>query len=354
MTKSLALLPLIALLAGCGGASGDSSAVAVASGSPTPLPTATSTPTPTPAPTPTPSPVATATPTPTASGFTAQAAALYTVQPSIATCQAGQLSSATTSTLLADLNAIRALHKLPAVTYSPTDEAAAQASALLQAANDTLSHTPPTSWKCYGSLGAAGSGSSNLYGGFGNGLTLLTEDQVLAGWLTETNNLVADSVGHRRWLLYPFLGSVAYGRVAGASPAQTRGDAAALKVFGNVGSGVAAGALPPIVAYPYQDYPARYFSTSSLLSFGVIASSSATSSANAQVNFANARVTVTQRGGGAMAVSKQSYDNQGYGLPNNLQFAVAGLQAGVYYDVTIAGVVVGGATQSYSYYFRIV
>ena len=350
MTRSLALLPLVALLAACGGTNGGAVTAAgvpvVTAPTPTPSPTAT----PTPAPSPTPNP----SPTPTPTGFTAQAAALYTVQPSIANCQPGQLSSATTSTVLSELNAIRALHKLPPVTYSAADEAAAQAAALLQAANDSLSHTPPTTWKCYTALGSTGSGSSNLYGGFGNGLSLLTEDQVLAGWLTETNNIVVDSVGHRRWLLYPFLGSVAYGRVAGASPTQTRGDAAALKVFGNTGSGVANGTLPAFVAYPYQDYPARYFSTSSLLSFGVIASSNANSSANSSVNFANARVAVTQRGGGTLAVSKQTYDNVGYGLPNNLQFAVAGLQTGIYYDVTITGVVVNGTTQSYSYFFRIV
>ena len=355
MTRSLALLPLVALLSGCGGAGGSepSGSVAVV-GAPTPTATPTPTPATTPAPTATPTPTPAATPTPAPTGFTAQAAALYTVQPSIANCQAGQLTTTTTSTVLAELNAIRALHKLPAVTYSAADEPAAQAAALLQAANDALSHTPPTSWKCYTALGATGSGSSNLFGGYGNGLTLMTEDEVLAGWLTETNNLVVDSVGHRRWLLYPFLGSVAYGRVAGASPTQTRGDASALKVIGNVGAGVANGTLPPYVAYPYQDYPARYFSTSSLLSFGVIAGSTANSSANSNVNFANAVVTVRQRGGGTMTVSKQTYDNQGYGLPNNLQFAVAGLQAGIYYDVTITGVVVGGATQSYSYYFRIV
>jgi len=63
---------------------------------------------------------------------------------------------------------------------------------------------------------------------------------------------------------------------------------------------------------------------------------------------------VQQRGGGAMAVSRIAFDNDGYGLPNNLQFAVAGLQSGVIYDVTIGNVRVGGAATNYSYYFRIV
>ena len=341
------LLPLVALLAGCGGggASGSDPVGVVTTPAPTPSPTATASPTPT---------AVTPTPTPTATGFTAQAAAMYAVQPSIAGCAPGQLSTATTNAVLASLNGIRALHRLPPVTYSSADEAAAQAAALLQAANDSLSHTPPTSWKCYTALGAAGSGASNLYGGFGNGLGLISDDAVLAGWLTETNNIVANSVGHRRWLLYPFLGSVAYGRVAGASPTQTRADASALKVFNTAGSGVANGTLPAFVAYPYQDYPARYFSTNALLSFGVVAGATATSNANRTVNFASAVVTVRQRGGGTLAVSRQSFDNDGYGLPNNLQFAVAGLQAGTYYDVTIDGVVVNGTRTNYAYFFRIV
>lgn len=346
------LLPILALLTSCGGggsggaASTDAVAVVTA-----PAPTATATSAPTP------SPAATATPAPTApvgTDFASRAAALYTTQPSIAGCQPGQLSPAVTAALLLSLNCIRALHKLPPVTYSSGDEAAAQAAALLQAANDSLSHTPPASWKCYTALGATGSGTSNLYGGYGDGLDVSGDDAILAGWLIETNNLVADSVGHRRWLLDPFLGSVAYGRVIGASPTQTRADAAALKVFNNAGSHTAGGALPAYVAYPFGDYPARYFTPGALLSFGVIASSNPNSAANAQVSYAAATVTVRARGGAALTVSKQSYDNQGYGLPNNLQFAVAGLQAGTSYDVTVAGVVVNGAAQSYSYSFRIV
>ena len=147
---------------------------------------------------------------------------------------------------------------------------------------------------------------------------------------------------------------MSYGRVVGASPTSTRADGAALKVFGTAGAGVANGTLPAYVAYPYEDYPARYFDTGSLMSFTVIASSNVNSSANRTVNFANAQITVRQRNGGAMTLSKVTYDNVGYGLPNNLQWAVAGLQSNTYYDVTITGVVVNGAAQSYSYFFRVV
>lgn len=338
-------LPLL-LLAGCGGGGSSSTSgdvvTVVPSGSATPAPAPTATPAPMP------------TSTPASTGFAAQAAALYAVQPNIATCQAGQLNTATSSAMLANLNGLRALHRLPPVSYSAADEAGAQQSALLQAANDALSHTPPPNWKCYTALGAQVSAQANLYGGFGGGLGVIGDDAILAGWMTEMNNVVADSVGHRRWILHPFLGAVSYGRVIGASPTSTRADGAALKVFGMPGAGAANGPLPPFVAYPYEEYPARYFDTGALLSFSVIASSTPGSSANASVNFANARVTVTQRGGGSMTVSKISFDNAGYGLPNNLQWAVAGLRAGTIYDVAISGVVVSGQTRNYSYYFRVV
>lgn len=350
MKRLLAWSALPLFLAGCGAGGGSSTTSDVV----TVVPTGTATPAPAPSPTATPAPMPAPTGTPAPTGFAAQVAALYAVQPNIANCQAGQLASATTATLLANLNGLRALHRLPPVTYSAADEAGAQQSALLQAANDALSHTPPPNWKCYTALGAQVSAQANLYGGFGGGLGVMSDDAILAGWMTEMNNVVADSVGHRRWILHPFLGAVSYGRVIGASPTSTRADGAALKVFGMPGAGVANGPLPPFIAYPYEEYPARYFDLGALHSFSVIASSTPGSSANATVSFANARVTVTQRGGGAMTVSKISFDNVGYGLPNNLQWAVAGLRAGTIYDVSITNVVVSGQTRSYTYYFRVV
>lgn len=342
---SLLLLPLLALVScDSGGGSGGGTIV-------TPPPTGG--PAPSPAPAPTPTPVPFPTPTPTGGDFFAQAAAMFTVQPDIAACQPGQLTSQVTTRTLQSLNAIRALHRLPAVSYSSADEAGAQQAALMMAANAQLSHTPPTNWRCYTAAGAAAAGASNLYGGLGSGLTLLTDEQILAGWLTEIDNLTAESVGHRRWLLDPFLGSVAYGRVAGPHATYTRTDAAAMKVFDTAGPAGPTGPLPPYVAYPFEDYPARLFDTNALLSFGVI-SNPTNRWGNTNVSFANATVTVRQRGGGTLAVSRQRWDNDGYGLPNNLQFFVSGLQPNVIYDVSINGVSVGAAATNYSYWFRIV
>ncbi|MEH3120453.1 MAG: CAP domain-containing protein [Sphingomonas phyllosphaerae] len=356
-----AVSALSLLLAGCGGGGSDGGGTAApASGgvqvapAPAPSPTPSPTPVPTPSPSPTPSP----TPPPPAAApsgsWAANAAALFTAQPDVANCKPGTLAQSVRDDVLARLNAIRALHRLPAVSYSSPDDEQATQAALMMAANGQLSHTPAASWKCYTTLGATGAGTSNLYGGLISPyLAYYTEDMYLGGWLTETSNLVANNVGHRRWMLDPFLGKIAYGRVAQVLADGSRTDAAAMKVVSFTGGVSVPGNLPPFVAYPYGDYPARYFDTSSLLSFTVIADTTQRGGANATVDFSKATITVSD-GSTALAVSNISFDNVGYAVPNNLQFQVTGLKAGVSYSVKIAGVGVRGTSTDYSYTFRIV
>lgn len=341
--KSSASLALLIAVTGCGGdggGSGGSGPVAVVPG-PTPAPAPTPTPTATPAPAPTPS----ASPT----TWSAAAAALYDVQPDVAGCRAGTLKASVKAEFLARLNAIRALHQLPAVAYSDAEDAQEADSSLMMAVNKQLSHTPPASWTCYTASGAAAAGSSNLIGGWGTGLGFSSEDEYLGLWLTEGGSA---SIGHRRWILDPFLGKTSYGRVAVVLPDGSRASAASMRVF-NFTSGVPVpSGVPAFVAYPYGDYPARYFSLSSYLSFSAIASTTGAFGANANVSFARATITVTGPGG-ALTVSDVTSDNDGYGLANNVQWRVAGLQAGVAYTVRITGVT--GAPQSeYSYTFRVV
>lgn len=341
----LALLSSAALLSACSGGGSDNGGSVV---TPTPTP-GTTTPTPT---TPTPTPGA---PTPTGN-FQTDAAAMYTAGPNIDGCQQGTLAQWMRDDILARVNQVRALHRLPAVTYSSlaSDETEAQAAALMMAANRQLSHTPPADWSCYSAPGASGAAASNLYLGRGEGLSLLTNEQVVAGWMAETANLAIDNVGHRRWILDPFLNSIAYGRVAGsAQSGANRADAAALRVIGNAGAAPSTANLPDFVAYPYEDYPARYYAGAELLSFGVIADRTSRAG-NANVNFNSATITIQQRGGATLRPYRIVADNDGYGLPNNLQFAVDGLQQNVYYDVTIGNVIVNGAARSYSYYFRLI
>nr|WP_250890552.1 CAP domain-containing protein [Sphingobium nicotianae] len=333
------------MLTACGGDSG-------ASGTPTTIPTPTPSPTATPSPTPTPTPAPTPTPTPTPAPTTwsGLAAALYDVQPDVATCKTGTLKTSVRTEFLTRLNALRALHNLPAVTYSSADDQQVDDSSLMMAANKTLSHTPPTSWLCYTSLGATGAGSSNLIGAWstGNGLGWSTEDSFLALWLTENGSI---DIGHRRWVLDPFLGKISYGRVTQQFIGGGQADTASMKVFGFAATPATPTGLPAFVAYPYGNYPTRYFGTGDYLSFSVVANTGSRG-ANGSVSFASATVSVAN-GSTNLTVTDVAKDNNGYGLPNNIQWRVANLQPNVSYTVTISGVT-GAPQTSYSYTFKIV
>lgn len=340
------------LLSSCGGGGGDGSSAAP-SGSAVPVvPAPAPTPAPAPAPGPAPSPTPAPSPAPAlAGGFAAQAAALYDRQPNPAACDAGALKAAVRAEMLARVNAVRALHGLAAVTYSGAETDEQAASSLMMAANRSLSHAPPADWTCYSAGGARGAGASNLIGGWGNGLSFQTEDDYVATWLNEGGSA---SIGHRRWILDPFLGKLSYGRVAYQSATGDRASAGSLRVFNFAGAAGAAGApatVPGFVAYPSGDYPARYFRPADYLSFTAVADRGGTSGANARVSFAAATVTVSGPSG-ALAVTDLTYDNNGYGTANNLQWRVTGLAAGVTYTVRIAGVT-GAPQAGYTYTFRI-
>jgi uncharacterized protein YkwD len=337
---ALATLPL---LGGCGGDGSSGGTVPVVGGSPAPSPT------PAPDPTPTPSPAPAPTPTPTPAGTWAQqAAALYDVQPNAAACTAGTLKAAVKQDFLAKLNAARALHNLPAVTYSAVEDDQEAASSLMMAVNKALSHTPPTTWTCYTAGGATAAGSSNLIGGWGTGLPFASEDDYLAGWLRETGSA---SIGHRRWILDPFLGKVSYGRVSLVLSDGSRASAASMKVFNFSGGVAVPSGVPGFVAYPYGDYPARYFQPGDYLSFTAVANTGGTFGANSSVRFTGATIRVSGPSGN-LTVTDVASDNDGYGVANSVQWHVTGLQAGVTYTVTISGVT-GASQSSYTYTFKI-
>lgn len=346
LNLAVSLLPLA--LAACGGDSGSGS-----SGGSVTVPVQT--PTPTPGPTPSPSPTPTPTPIPTPPTATSTAtswatvANLYDTQPNRSSCAAGTLKANVQADMLAFVNYVRALHSLPAVTYYAGGNQSVQESSLMQAAANTLNHTPPTSWDCYTTAGFNAAKSSNLIGGWGTGLGWSSESDLLAGWMTERNSA---SIGHRRWLLDPFLGQISYGRVAYVNSGGSRADAATMKVFDFPSNPtVAPSSIPNYVAYPQGNYPAKYFGAGDILSFSVVANKSGRFG-NGSVSFANATITV-QAGSTSLPVTGVAPDNFNYGLPNNIEWRVTGLQNNTDYTVTISGVT-GAPQTSYTYNFKIV
>ncbi len=286
--------------------------------------------------------------------FLRQAAALYDDPPDVAICKAGRLTDATRREVLDIVNRIRALSGLGPVVYDATGDDEVMSAALLMAANGKLNHTPPADWRCWSVLGSSGAGHSNLTGGVVSPyLDFDSPAGDVVKWLTEATNANPGNIAHRRWLLDPFLQKIAYGRVAADFDGAAVTDGAALKVVYDDETIAASG---DTIAWPAGDYPAAYFTDGVPLSFAVVADKTH-KFGNKAVDFSGATVTVRERGGAAVAVSDVAFDNDGSGIPGNLQFRTAQLKHGVIYDVTITGVKIGpkdkAVTKSYSYWFRI-
>jgi hypothetical protein len=99
------------------------------------------------------------------------------------------------------VNLYRWLADLPPVTSDPTMDKQAQACALLQRANNMLSHTPPTTWTCYNMEGATASGRCNISTGPG----VASVD----GYMVDPGN--PTTIGHRRWILSNTFGPTGLG-----------------------------------------------------------------------------------------------------------------------------------------------
>ncbi len=80
------------------------------------------------------------------------------------------------------------------ITLDTAKNRKCQEAALMMYSNGSLNHTPPTTWKCYTSAGAAAAGSSNLGLGY-HSVNALNGQMEDAG----ASNTAC---GHRRWILF--------------------------------------------------------------------------------------------------------------------------------------------------------
>ncbi len=126
-----------------------------------------------------------------------------------ASCTPGTTTAAYQKAVTDRINWYRNMVGLPDVRIDPdpTYTRRAQAAALIMDANNDLSHGPPQSWKCWSNDGARGAGSGNLSLGYVDHIS---------GYINDggDNNR---AVGHRRWILFPELGTVAVGTAGRAN-----------------------------------------------------------------------------------------------------------------------------------------
>ena len=273
--------------------------------------------------------------------------------PDINNCYAGKLSAKFRNEFLIEMNTVRALHGLPSITYDYAHEDEMMQTALILAANNILTHYPESSTDCYSDIGAVGARTSNLEMGVRSIMYDYSPAESVRNMIHDKFNVVSNSVGHRRWIINPFMEKSAYGSVNARSIKDTQFP----YVIGTSHKTIYAQKNPTtaklgVIAYPYHNYPAKYFMERAILSASILIDQN-DYWANRNVDYSKAKLVVTERGGGEQNIRDISYDNVGMGIPNNIQFYFDDLKNNVIYDVKLSNVLVNGQPKEYSYWFKV-
>ena len=267
-------------------------------------------------------------------------------------CYAGKLSAKFRNEFLNELNTVRALHGLPSITYDYAREDEMMQTALILAANNILTHYPEANTNCYSDIGAVGAKTSSLEMGVRQNKNDYSPAESITNMVHDKLNLFSGDVGHRLWMFNPFLQKSAYGSVNAPSFKDIRFPyvvGTSYKVvypFNN-----ATTAPLGVIAYPYHNYPAKYYMPGSILSISVLTDQK-NFFANRNVDYAKATVVITERSSGAkQKISNIRYEN--IGVPNHIQFNFDDLKLDVIYDVKLSNVLVNGQPKEYSYWFNV-
>lgn len=232
----------------------------------------------------------------------------------LASCNAGDISTAGRQNALKLVNLYRFLGGLPAVTTDATKNAAAQKCALMQHANGTLSHTPPTTWKCYSADGASAAGRSNIAGAAGVGAVDL--------YMADSGN--PTTIGHRRWILSRSLGPIGLG----STLAGTTGYSCMHVIGGSGAASYTYQAWPPPGPVPIEMFNAVSFAPLDVVGWTVQSDT---------INLSGA--TATLKDGSTVVPTTTTTLASGYGSIYAIRFAAKSTgwraQAGRTYNVTI-------------------
>ena len=241
------------------------------------------------------------------------------------TCRSGATSSAYQLSVLQRVNWYRTMAGLPNVSYNNALNQKAQDAALISSAVGALSHTPPTTARCYSTSGRTGTENSNLALGLSGvkAADAYIDDQ-------GDNNT---SVGHRAWLLSRTLGGIATGDIE-ADGARYAANA----IYVNGGGGTTATPRDGYIAWP----------PSGFVPDAVMYARWSFTTGGSGVSYQNAQVAVTGPNG---AVPVEINARSGW-LEAGIVFTPAlparKVSTDTTYTVNITGIT-GGTTSSYTY-----
>ncbi len=254
-----------------------------------------------------------------------------------ASCAAGTISTAYKQAVVDQISWYRVMAGVPGtLALSSAWSTKAQQTAVMMGKAGSLSHFPDTSWPCYTAGGSEAAANSNIAYNYADPswppVDFVTQFMYDSG----SNNR---PVGHRRWFLFPQLGTVGVGTV-GPGANFTYPSANAIWVIdGNYSSPRPATrdgfvAWPPPGYVPYQVvFPRWSFSYPG-------------------ADFSGATVSV-KRNGAAVTSSIEDRSSTGLG-ENSIVFLVGGASwnaptTDVRYTVTINNVGILGSMQSFTY-----
>ena len=208
----------------------------------------------------------------------------------LANCNEGTISQIALDKTLKRVNYFRKICGLPNnMVWNTAHMLPSQKSALIMSANNSLSHFPTSSWKCYSTEGADASGNGNIALG-------THSSESITAWIEDAGGSNYRT-GHRRWILFSRAQDFGFGSTSNAST---------LYCISNTDAALASN-VPTYITYPPK-YIAQELAFDRW-SMGVANPISFYSG----VDFSNATVTMTSSSGENLAVTIVSKTDNGYG-----------------------------------------
>lgn len=276
----------------------------------------------------------------------------YDLKPDIKSCKSGVISEETRQAVIAEVNKIRKLHGVPSLTYNKELEPLMAETALAMAGQGTTSHYVDSTWNCYSEMAVTGAKQSSLYSQVSTNLA--TQSDPIAGLDGLMRENYSHDLGHRRWLLSPFVKQTSFGMADGEKKVGTGYTFGASlfmydpKTYGSSSTDAPLGIYP----YPVGDYPSRLYQKGDRMSLFILADKTSYTK-NRNVDYKNATVSITDESGKKYEVAEQLFDNSGQGVPNNLSFLFPDFQYNTSYKVNVSNVMVNGVAQNYEYSFSV-
>lgn len=246
----------------------------------------------------------------------------------------GQISAKTSKSALNMLNQVRYIAGISAdVKLNNQYMKLTQAASLLNYANNELSHFPAKpknmSNEMY-ELGADGASSSNIAWSSRSGWSLT--DAIINAWMEDGDDYNIDRIGHRRWLLNPYMAETGFGVVDGSN-----GTYSTVYAF-DTGN---ANASEYGVCWPAQNMPVEYFGADFPWS---VSTGVAENPSKVKVTLTNLSTKKTWNFSAQKANGDFYINNDGYGQKGCIIFRPSGITGyanGDSYEVKISGLTNG-------------